>query len=302
MRVVSLLASATEIVCALGAEAQLVGRSHECDFPPSVRSLPTVTAPRFATHGSSADIDRQVKAGVAGGSSLYVVDAAALDALEPDLLLTQDQCEVCAVSLRDVESAVCQLVSSQPQIVTLLPNALPDIWADIAKVAAALGLVSDGERLVSRLQARLDRVAQATSALPSPTVACIEWLEPLMAAGNWMPTLVELVGGRNLFGVAGQHSPWLTWDALVASDPDVIVVMPCGFELARTLDERQVLAAHPAWSSLRAVKSGRVAVADGNQYFNRPGPRVVESVEILAEIVHVGVDYGHRGRGWVSWA
>jgi len=293
MRVVSLIASATEIVCALGAESQLVGRSHECDFPPSVKALPTVTVTRFATGGSSADIDTAVKASLSSGSSLYTVDAVMLEALRPDLVITQDQCEVCAVSLSDVEKA-CTVLTSRPQIVTLLPNALEDIFTDIAKVAAALGLV---DALGARLRHRLETLTTSLAG-PSPTVACIEWLEPLMAAGNWMPTLVALAGGKNLFGQAGVHSPWMTWEALVAADPEVIVVMPCGFDIGRTIEERHLLEAHPAWSQLRAVKAGRVAVVDGNQYFNRPGPRVVESLEILAEIFH-GQDHGHRGRGWV---
>ena len=291
MRVVSLIASSTEIVCALGAGDELVGRSHECDFPAWVKQLPSVTAPKFALDGSSYEIDQRVKAIVQEGLSVYRVDAARLDALRPDVIVTQAQCEVCAVSTRDVEAAVCQMVHSTiaggPRIVSLEPNGLDDIWRDIAKVADALGRPERGRALVGELQARIDAVATQAAAAPSrPTVACIEWVEPLMAAGNWMPTLVELAGGINLFGQAGRHSPWMTFDELAARDPDVIVILPCGYDVARARQDLPYLEARPGWAELAAVRAGRVFVADGNQYFNRPGPRVVESLEILAELLH----------------
>jgi iron complex transport system substrate-binding protein len=234
MRIVSLIASSTEIVCALGAGEQLVGRSHECDFPVWVKSLPSVTAPKFPTDGTSYEIDQRVKAIVQEGLAVYRVDAAALEALRPDVIITQSQCEVCAVSTKDVEAAVCQIIGSRPAIVSLEPNALDDIWRDIARVAAALGIEERGRALTASLQGRMDAVGvRARTAGNRPTVACIEWVEPLMAAGNWMPTLVELAGGTNLFGTAGKHSPWMTFDELVARDPDVIVVLPCGYDIAR---------------------------------------------------------------------
>jgi len=287
MRIVSLIASSTEIVCALGQGEQLVGRSHECDHPAWVKSLPSVTAPKFPTDGTSYEIDQRVKAIVQEGLAVYRVDAAALEALRPDVVITQSQCEVCAVSTKDVEEAVCQIIGSRPKIVSLEPNALDDIWRDIARVAEALGIAERGRALTAELQGRMDAVAvRARTAGSRPTVACIEWVEPLMAAGNWMPTLVELAGGTNLFGTAGKHSPWMTFDELVARDPEVIVVLPCGYDIARASADLPFLQRQPRWSQLRAVKSGRVFVADGNQYFNRPGPRVVESLEILAELIH----------------
>jgi iron complex transport system substrate-binding protein len=287
MRIVSLIASSTEIVCALGAGDQLVGRSHECDFPEWVKSLPSVTAPKFPTDGTSYEIDQRVKAIVQEGLAVYRVDAAALEALRPDVIITQSQCEVCAVSTKDVEAAVCAIVGSRPKIVSLEPNALDDIWRDIARVAEALGIVERGRALIAGLQGRMDAVGvRARTAGSRPTVACIEWVEPLMAAGNWMPTLVELAGGNNLFGTAGKHSPWMTFDELVARDPEIIIILPCGYDIARASQDLPLLEKRPAWRTLRAVKSGRVFVADGNQYFNRPGPRVVESLEILAELIH----------------
>ena len=209
MRVVSLLASATEIVCALGLEDQLVGRSHECDHPPSILHLPVCTSPKFAVTGSSADIDRRVKDTLQTDTSVYAVDAALLDELRPDVIVTQAQCEVCAVSLRDVQAAVTRM-RTDPRIVSLNPNALVDVWADVRAVAAGCGVPDRGERLVAVLQSRLRAVSDRTAGLPRPTVACIEWIEPLMAAGNWVPELVELAGGVNLFGEAGKHSPWMT--------------------------------------------------------------------------------------------
>ena len=297
MRIVSLIASSTEIVCALGKGDELVGRSHECDHPAWVRSLPSVTAPKFPTDGTSYEIDQRVKAIVQEGLAVYRVDAAQLEALRPDVIITQSQCEVCAVSTRDVEAAVCQIIGSRPQIVSLEPNSLDDIWRDIARVAAALGVPERGRALTAELQARLEAVAaRARTAAARPSVACIEWVEPLMAAGNWMPTLVELAGGTNLFGTAGKHSPWMTFDELCARDPELIIILPCGYDIARASQDLPYLTARPRWAELRAVRGGRVYVADGNQYFNRPGPRVVDSLEILAELVHPEL-FGARHAG-----
>lgn len=298
MRVVSLIASSTEIVCALGCEHLLVGRSHECDFPPSVRQLPVLTTPKFDVEGSSRDIDARVKTIVADALSVYRVDPDALSAAHPDVVITQTQCEVCAVSQRDVEEA-CQIMGWRPTIVSLTPNALADVWADIARVARALDVPDAGTALVSRLQARIAAIAERARPLPRPTVACIEWIEPLMSAGNWMPELIDLAGGTSLFGEAGKHSPWMTFADLVARDPDFIFVLPCGFDIARTRREMPALTGLPGWSTLRAVQNGRVFLLDGNQYFNRPGPRLVESLEILAELLHPeAFSFGHRGTGW----
>jgi iron complex transport system substrate-binding protein len=298
-RIVSLIASATEIVCALGFEDQLVGRSHECDYPPCVRRLPACTAPKFATDGTSYEIDQRVKAIVQESLSVYRVDGELLRELEPDVIVTQCHCEVCAVSLREVERTVCAWLRRCPQLVALEPNALADVWASIDRVAEALGVPERGTDLVRRLQQRTEAIA-ARAALPErPTVACIEWLEPLMAAGNWMPELVERAGGVNLFGEAGRHAPWMSWEQLCERDPDVLVLMPCGFDIARTRQDLPLLTRRPEWPKLRAVRSGRVFVTDGNQFFNRPGPRLVESLEILAEVLHPeAFRFGHEGTGW----
>ncbi len=299
-RIVSLIASATEIVAALGFEDHLVGRSHECDFPPSVRRLPVCTAPRFRTDGTSAEVHRRVQDALRKALSVYRVDADLLAGLRPDVIVTQSQCEVCAVSLADVERALAKWVASRPRVVSLEPNALADVFDDIAAVAAALGAPAAGERLAGELSARIAEIAdKAADSRNKPTVACLEWIDPLMAAGNWMPELVEMAGGRNLFGEAGKHSPWMTFEELIAADPDVVVVLPCGYDLPKSRSEMRALAARPEWPKLRAVRSGRVYLADGNQYFNRPGPRLAESLEILAEILHPeAFRYGHEGTGW----
>jgi len=301
-RIVSLIASATEIVCALGFEDQLVGRSHECDYPTGILALPACSSAKIDVHGSSRQIDDRVKAVLEQATSVYAVDADLLDRLEPTVIVTQTQCEVCAVSLKDVEAAVCALVKSQPKIVSLEPNALRDVWDDIRRVAEALGATERGEALIDRLNGKLAKVARVTKEKTKsrPTIACIEWIDPLMAAGNWVPELVELAGGKNLFGEAGKHSPWMTWDDLAAADPEVIAIMPCGFDIVRTEAEMGPLTARPGWQNLRAVQTGRVFLTDGNQYFNRPGPRLAESAEILAELLHPELaDFGHEGTGWV---
>jgi iron complex transport system substrate-binding protein len=300
-RIVSLIASATEIVCALGFESQMVGRSHECDFPPSIKRLPICTSPKFQVEGLSYEIDQRVKAILQEALSVYRVDAGLLERLRPTHIITQSQCEVCAVSLKDVEDAVCQFTSSHPVIVSLEPNELADVWADIRRVAEALGVAERGENVVSTLQRRMEEIASRTGKIASrPTVACIEWIEPLMAAGNWMPELVEMAGGVNLFGQAGKHSPWMNWEELVKSDPDIIFISPCGFDIKRTLEETHLLAEKTEWNGLQAVRAGRVFVADGNKYFNRPGPRLAESLEILAELLHPELfHFNHRNDGWI---
>jgi iron complex transport system substrate-binding protein len=300
-RIISLIASATEIVCALGMQERLVGRSHECDYPATVKSLPQCTSPKFNIEGSSYEIDQRVKAVLQEALSVYRVDADLLESLQPTHIITQSQCEVCAVSLKDVEQAVCEFTSSQPKVVSLEPNALADIWRDIQNVADALAIAEQGRRLNQQLQGRMQAIVEVATTLEwRPRVALIEWIEPLMAAGNWMPELVEMAGGRNLFGEAGKHSPWMTWEELVASDPDIIIVTPCGFDIARTLEEMPLLSRKKEWGELQAVRRARVFVADGNQYFNRPGPRVAESLEILAELFHPETfHFAHQNSGWV---
>lgn len=299
-RIVSLLPSATEIVCALGATDRLVGRSHECDFPPSIRRLPACTQSKLDPRGASAEIDREVKALLGAALSIYHIDVSRLKELRPDTVLTQSQCEVCAVSLPEVEQAIGEWVESRPRLISLAPNSLADVWSDVLRVAEALGVDRRGEELVRELQGRVGTIAaKARTVTHRPSVACVEWIEPLMAAGNWVPELVELAGGLNLFGEAGKHSPWLNWEAVCEHDPEVILLLPCGFDINRTRREMTTLTGKPGWENLRAYRTGRIYLADGNQFFNRPGPRLVESLEILAESFHPGMfHFGHEDVGW----
>lgn len=299
MRVASLLPSSTEIVCALGFESALVARSHECDYPAGVQRLPAVTAPKFSPDGRSYEVNERVKAILQEAVSVYRIDADQLKTLEPHIIVTQAQCEVCAVSLKDVERVACEWLEIPASIIALEPNHLEDVFCDFGRVADALGVPERGQALVAGLRQRMSAIEAAAASLPRPAVATVEWIDPLMAGGNWMPELVQMAGGHNLFGMAGAHSPWLAWEDLRAADPDVIVVMPCGYDLAKTREEMAALTQREGWQTLKAVRAGRVYLTDGNQYFNRPGPRLAESLEILAEILHPGVfAFGHEGRGW----
>ncbi len=299
-RILSLIPSSTEIVCALGFENQLIGRSHECDFPSSIQKLSSCTAPKFKVEGTSAEIDQRVKSILKNALSVYKIDEKKLQHMQPDIIITQTQCEVCAVSLKDLENAVCEWVESLPKIVSLEPNQLSDIWKDFINIAEALGVKEQGHELVSQLIQRMNKIAQKTKNFPQkPTVVCIEWIEPLMSAGNWMPELIEMGGGINLFGVAGEHSPWITMEQLLEANPDVILVMPCGFNLSRSKAEMSSLSKKPEWSQLNSVQNQQVYLTDGNQYFNRPGPRLVESLEIIAEILYPAhFDFHHQQSGW----
>ena len=299
----TLVASATEIVAALGCREWIVGRSHECDYPESIAAVPVLTEPKIALEGTSLEIDHHVKAIVQEGTSVYRVHGELLKALNPDVIITQDQCEVCAVSLRDVEHAIKDWTGREIQVVSCRPNRLGDVWSDIRRVADVLGVPDAGDRLVFDMQARMNAIAaRAATAASRPSVLCVEWIDPLMSACDWMPELVERAGGLSLLAEPGKHSQWITWESAVAADPDVIVVMPCGFDIARAGAELPVLEARPGFAEMKAVKEGRIAIVDGNQYFNRPGPRLAESLEILAEILHPELfDFGHHGESWIAW-
>lgn len=286
LRIVSLLPAATEIVAALGFQDNLVGRSHECDYPANVTRLPVCTRALVKPDGSSAEIDAQVKNALKNALAIYEVLRDELVRLQPDVIVTQDQCEVCAVALPDVEAAVCELLGTETKIVSLNPEGLDKVYEDIARVATALDAEKAGEVLISNMQNGFRAVQDRTRDKTRPAVACIEWADPLMAAGNWVPTLVDIAGGRDTFGTAGKHAPWLETEHFLAEDPDVIVFMPCGFGLERSEAEARALLAAPSWQALRAVRNGRVYATDANSYFNRPGPRLLDSARMLSEILH----------------
>ena len=297
-RIVSLLPSASEIVCAIGCEERLVGRSHECDHPASIRDRPICTRSTFPD-GSSREIDDRVQDLVQRGLSLYEVDLPLLRELAPDVVLTQDQCKVCAVHREDLEEGLRDWTGQPVELVSLSPAVLGDVWRDIMRVGEALGEDSRARQVVDGLNDRVAEIGEKTGDAMRPGVVCLEWTDPLMAAGNWVPELVAVAGGRSLLGTVGRHSPAISWEELVRVDPEVIVVTACGFDLPRTRREVDPLLSHPSWAGLRAVREKRVFLADGNAYFNRSGPRLVESIEILAEILHPDrVGFGHEGSGF----
>lgn len=290
MRIVSLLSSATEMLYGLGLGEQVVAVSHECDYPPPATHKPRVTRSWIDSHATSADIDEQVKQRLSAGLPLYEIVADELLRLAPDVIVTQAQCDVCAVRYADV----VDLVATTPalrntRIVSLNPTSLGEVLADIERVAAAVAAADAGRRWVAELTARVEHVRQITGSLPSSErvrVACIEWIEPLMCAGNWMPELITIAGGTQPFAQAGLHSGYTAWADVVAFDPQAIVVMPCGFDLPRTLQESARLRELPQWHDLTAVRLGQVFCVDGNAYFNRSGPRLVDSLELLAWLLH----------------
>lgn len=279
------------MVAALGGEALLVGRSHECDYPESVKSLPICTAVNFNPEGNSQAIHERVTELLEKALSIYRVDLEKLKQLNPTHIITQAQCDVCAVSLADVQATLKQLTENAPELISLQPRILADVYQDIQTVAQALNLNPaplldeiETRLTILNLESRLPNLVTAESELPPLNIACIEWTEPLMAAGNWVPDLVELAGGKNLFGQTGEHSPWLNFDQLEQAQPDVMVFMPCGFNLPQTQAAVAELLTQPAWQTWIHTQHPKLYAVDGNQYFNRPGPRLVDSAEILGEI------------------
>lgn len=280
------------MVHALGVGEFQVGRSHECDYPPCVLELPVCTAPIFDVHGDSREIDKRVKQTLATAESVYQIFDQTLEHLKPTHIVTQTQCKVCAVSLADVERALSGRFSTRPTVVALEPNSLEDIYQDILRLSQACDVEHRGQHLVTSIKRDISQIsAKAKATGRSPRVINVEWTEPLMAAGNWIPELTSMLGAENLFGAAGRHSPWMQWDDVLKSDPDVIICMPCGFDLTRTRAEMH----WHDWNKSRA----QVFIADGNQYLNRPGPRVAKSMRILAEILYPeSFEPTLQGIGW----
>jgi iron complex transport system substrate-binding protein len=303
------------MIAELGCLDQLVGRSHECDYPPEVLQLPVVSRAQITIDTSSSQIDAQIKQlaqakdthseNALKALSIYAIDVAQLQALQPDVIFTQTQCEVCAVSERDVTRAIQQLTGLQPRVVSLAPCRLSDVWEDVLRVGNALGRPEQAKALIQRYQQRLEYLHTITTKLRKggrkPRITILEWLDPLMAAGNWTPELVAYAGGENVFGEVGQHSPWLNWEELQAADPDVLVLCPCGFTLQRTLEDVPLLQKHPLWHSLTAVQNKRIYAIDGNAYLNRSGPRLVESAELLGRVLWgEDLDIDVNPQSWMS--
>ena len=298
-RIVTLIPSATEIVDLLGLTENIVGRSHECDQPREIENRPVLTRPRLDPQAPSAEIHRTVESLLRDTLAVYDLDAALLAELEPTHIVTQTQCEVCAVGLSDVEAAAAAHLRKPAEIISLAPMTLGDVIKDVRRLARVFGVdSSSADTLVDRLA----DISALSSRIPDgekPRVACIEWCDPLMAAGNWVPEIVELAGGVDLFGTAGVHAPLINASDLFAADPDIVVFMPCGFGLERTAADAERLLSTPGWNEIQAVRTGALFATDGNHFFNRPGPRLVESVEILSEILHPErFRFAHEGTNW----
>ncbi len=297
MRVVSLLAGATEIVCALGAGEMLVGRSHECDNPSWVRRLPSCSEPAFDVSVASGEIDAEVRRRLHAGEPLYNIDMELIRELHPDLVITQSHCDVCAVTPADLERGGCAIAARQ---LPLSAATIEEIFGSVVQVAEALGLPERGQAVVDRERQRLEAVRQRTARFRRPSVVMLEWTDPFFAMGNWGPELVEIANGQPLLGHRGEFSIAIPAEQLRDADPEYLIVAPCGFNLQRAERELAVLERHPWWGDLRAVRDGKVVFADGNLFFNRSGMTISESAEILAEILH-GEDRGgasFRGRSW----
>ncbi|MGC6533993.1 MAG: cobalamin-binding protein [Parvibaculales bacterium] len=304
MKIVSLLPSATEIVAALGLAENLVGRSHECDWPTGFAHLPVLTQPKMNPLADAATIDRDVRALVEDGVSVYKLDAEKIRALAPDFVVTQSQCELCAVSLGEVEQALHDWVGTpNPKLVSLEPMTLADVATDIANVAAALGVEQAGAALNQEIADGFAALKAQTDTLARKKVFFMEWTAPLMGAGNWMPETIAAAGGDVVLGDDGVHSPTVSWGDIAAADPDVIIVGPCGFDIARARDEMAALVDLPEYQALRAVRNGEVYLVNGNHFFNRPGPRLLQSARIVAEILHPHVFAADNHQtGWVRHA
>ena len=297
MRIVSLLASATEIVCALGAGEMLVGRSHECDNPAWVRSLPACSSPAFDIAVSSGEIDAEVRRRLRSGEPLYHIHGELIRELHADVLITQSHCEVCAVTPGEVERSGACLPAAQQ--VALSASNLHEVFQGILQIGQALGLEDRAEAVVGGERERLDKVREKASGFRRPTVVMLEWTDPLFAMGNWGPELVEIANGELLLGKKGEYSAAIPSEQLRDADPEYLIVAPCGFNLQRSLREQGVLERHPWWRDLQAVRSGNVSFADGNLFFNRSGMTISQTAEIIAEILH-GVSFGGRTEE-VSW-
>jgi len=280
-RIVSLLPSATEIVYALGLGDRLVGVTHECDFPDAARALPVLTSSTLPAAGSSAEIDRHVRRSLHAGSSLYALDADLLERRAPDLILTQELCKVCAVSYEIVARAAKRL-RGDPRVVSLEPLSLDDVYATIETVAALCGVPERAEPVLAALRERASALARRVAVRLRPRTLVLEWTDPPMSGGHWTPGLLELAGGVPMLADPGANSRVLEWDAIAAADPDVVLVAPCGFDLARTQTAIGELAPIPQWRSLRALSEGRAYAIDGNAFVNRPGPRLIDTAEIFA--------------------
>jgi iron complex transport system substrate-binding protein len=284
-RIVSLLPSATEILFAVGAGDQVVGVTHECDFPETARRLPTVTSNAVIADGETpADIDRHIHAARHAGSSIYRLDEAMLAELHPDLIVTQELCDVCAVAYGEVRRAVRRLGGETP-ILSLEPRSLEDVCASVEEVGSVTGRLEEGAAVAAQMRATIAAIGALAPPEPSPRVVCIEWTDPIMAGGHWVPEMVRIAGGIDPLGDAGEPSRYASWSEVTGARPDIMVLMPCGFDLEHTLALVPEVISRPGFAELPCAQSGRVVAVDGSAYFNRPGPRIIDGLKILATVL-----------------
>ena len=298
MKVVSLISSATEIVSSLQCIDSLVGISHECDFPESIKKLPVCSEPRFDVNGKSIEIEQSIKSLMQEALSIYRVKEDAIRSLNPDIIITQSQCDLCAVSIKDVRIAIEQAIGINPEIISLSPTCLEDVWNDILELGIVLQKESIAKDLVKSIKNDISIISKKNKSKNPVSVGCIEWTEPLMFAGNWVPEIVQIVGGKSLSGVAGEHSNWSKYEELYQHDPDKIIFMPCGYDMNKTKVELSNFTHDVRWKSLKAVRTDEVYLTDGNQYFNRPGPRLLDSIKIMDDIMNNTNVYNFKNHGW----
>ncbi len=287
MRIISLLPSNTELACALGLADQIVGISHECDYPPEVSDRPVLTSSGIAKNLTTEQIHEQVSKEVKNSHALYHINQSLLESLRPDLILTQAKCDVCAVDYDEVEAAVAKLPLPHPKILSFQPDSLEDLFEDLRKIAIATGRQQEAETVIAQWKQRIEKIQKIIrSTKERPRVLLLEWLKPLMAAGSWSPQLVKLAGGEHGLNLGPGKAKKISWEQIRDYDPEVFVLIPCGFTIENTLRDLPLVASLPGWNTLSAVRSKKVFAVDGSSYFNRPGPRLVDSLEILASLLH----------------
>ena len=304
-KIVTLIPSATEIVAFLGQKNSIVGRSHECDYPKDLNNIAKLTSPKINVEGTSSEINKQINTILENSLSVYKVDIQKLKELDPDFIITQAHCEVCAVSFSEVKNIVNKYFNRKTKIISLEPNTLNDVFDDIKRVAKGLNIENESNnKLIENLKIRLKKIKNLSAIQKQkPSVACIEWIDPLMIAANWIPEMVEIAGGANILGKSGVNSHWIKFEEIIDQNPEIIIFIPCGFNIEKTKKELDnYIKKNNSLRSLKAYKNHKLFIADGNQFFNRPGPRLIESLEIFAEIIHPNIfDFNHKGVGWINY-
>ena len=303
-KIVTLIPSATEIVAFLGKKNLIVGKSHECDYPKDLNKIKKLTSPKINIYGTSREIHNQITLILENSLSVYKVDVSELKKLDPDVVVTQAHCEVCAVSFSEVKEIVTNHINKKTKIISLQPNTLEDVFDDINRVAKGLNIDEiTTKNLIKPLKERVKNIQTKSLKQKKKTIACIEWIDPLMAAGNWIPEMVKISGGEDIFGKSGKDSHWVKFDEIQRYNPEIIIFLPCGYNIEKTQQEvKNLFTLDSKWSELNAFLNKKIYIVDGNQFFNRPGPRLVESLEIFAEIIHPELfNFNHNQDGWINF-